>query len=68
MEKENIFKKIFFAEEDKTTKKFTFCLDMFKIKSDPVQIPFIYHARILKLMNLFISELDSISTSLKQRI
>ena len=41
---------------------------MYKIRSDPVQIPFLYHCRILKIMNLFIKELDSVSTSLKNRL
>jgi hypothetical protein len=41
---------------------------MYKFKSNPVQVPFIYHAKILRLMNLFIAELDSVSTSLKNRI
>jgi hypothetical protein len=33
-----------------------------------VQVPFLYHAKILKLMNLFIAQLESVSTSLKNRI
>lgn len=41
---------------------------MYKLKTDPVQIPFIYHSIILKIINMFISELDFISSSLKNRI
>ncbi len=41
---------------------------MYKFKPDPVQVPYIYHAKIMKLMNLFVKELDSVSTSLKNRI
>jgi hypothetical protein len=41
---------------------------MYKIKADPLQVPFIYHSRILELVNLFIAELDSVSMSLKQRL
>lgn len=40
------------------------CLDLRKIKVEPLQVPIIYHIKLFKLINLIIQSLDYASSTL----
>lgn len=66
LENENILKGILFIE--KRHGQYQMCLEILKFKADPLQVPFIYHRYILKLLILLIQELGSAGNALKNRL
>jgi hypothetical protein len=47
---------------------YTLCLDSIKFKNEPLQVPFIYHAEILRFLSFIIIELESAGNQLKLRL
>jgi hypothetical protein len=48
--KESIFRRLCFIDE-KTNEM---CLDGLKFRLEPLQVPFIYHTKLLKIINIMI--------------
>lgn len=67
IEKESTFKKILYGTEQ-SDGKIELCLDMFSIKTECIQVPFIYHMKILGLICDMVETLDSQSTIIKTKL
>jgi len=66
IEKEVILKKFLFIEEGGG--RIQLSLDVSKYRNDPIQIPYLYHKKVFKLINILIQSLEYSGNILKNRI
>ena len=66
LEKETIFRRLLFMEAKGG--QYQLSLDILKFKSEPLQVPFIYHKEIIKFLTFLIVELEAAGNQLKNRL
>jgi uncharacterized integral membrane protein len=59
---------MFFVEKDSFYEKYHFCLEMYKFKLQPIQVPYLYHYRFLQMVNILIKQMDLLAVDLSHMV